>query len=56
LRVKIDIPPVYLHLTAGYENRGKLFKRYVAGYIARSYPELKLVKIEGLKAFCERRE
>jgi hypothetical protein len=54
--IKIDIPPAYLHITAGYKNRGKLFKRYVDGYIERSYPELRLIRIEGMKALCERKE
>jgi hypothetical protein len=53
--IKIDIPPVYLHITAGYENRGILFKRYVAAYIAQNYPELRLIRIEGMKAICERK-
>jgi hypothetical protein len=53
--VKIDIPPAYLHITEGTRDRGKLFKKYVSGYIARSYPELRLVRIEGMKAICERR-
>jgi len=53
--VKIDIPPVYLTLTGDSKDRGKLFKKYVVGYLAVSFPELQLIKIEGMKAICERR-
>jgi hypothetical protein len=56
--IKIDIPPVYMHITKDIqdrERRGNLFKRYVIGYLAVSYPELRLIKIEGMKAICEKR-
>lgn len=56
MEYKVLIPHEYLWLTEGYENRAEMFKGYVLGYIAKSYPEYTLVKIEGMTAICERKE
>jgi hypothetical protein len=53
---EVEIPHIYLELTKGYSTRGTMFKKYVMSYIKRNYPELTLVKIEGMKAICERKE
>ncbi|WP_035346719.1 DUF6906 family protein [Halalkalibacter hemicellulosilyticus] len=53
---KIPIPHDYKWMTEGYENRAALFKKYVLGYLAKSHPELTLIRIEGMTAICERKE
>ncbi len=53
---KIPIPQFYIWLTQGYSKRGQMFRSYVKGYLAKSYPDLKLVKIKGMIAICERCE
>ncbi|WP_157049674.1 hypothetical protein [Thalassobacillus sp. C254] len=52
----VTIPYCYVWLTKGYENRGVLFKHYVESYVKRTYPEMELVKIQGMKAIVRRRE
>jgi hypothetical protein len=52
---KVEIPPFYLELTKGYTKRATMFKGYVQWYIARNYPKLKLIRIEGMIAVCERK-
>ncbi|WP_338788779.1 hypothetical protein [Metabacillus sp. FJAT-53654] len=52
---EVDIPFEFLWMTDGYHDRGKLFKEYVEGYIKNYFPHLEFVKIEGMKAICERR-
>lgn len=54
--MNVTIPDMYVWMTEGASNRGMFFKSYVEGYLAKSYPELQLVKIEGMTAICERRE
>lgn len=56
MKYKIPIPDCYIWMTEGYENRGRLFKKYVHYYIKKSYPEIELVKIQGMTAICERKE
>lgn len=53
--IELTIPEHYVWMTEGYKNRTKLFKQYVDGYIRNSYPNLTLVRIEKMKAICERR-
>lgn len=55
MKCEVLIPEIYVWMTEGYDDRGKLFKRYVEGYLKKSYPHLKLIKIVGMKAICERR-
>ena len=55
MRYQIPIPVVYVSLTKGSKDRGRLFKKYVLGYLKRTYPEMRLIKIEGMTAICERR-
>jgi len=52
---RIPIPVVYVDLTKGSKDRGRLFKKYVHNYLKRTYPEMRLIKIEGMTAICERR-
>ncbi|SEA53163.1 hypothetical protein SAMN05421743_105195 [Thalassobacillus cyri] len=54
-RMKVTIPHCYVWMTAGYPNRGAMFKSYLAGYVEHTHPGWYLVKIEGMKAICERR-
>lgn len=54
--IKVTIPDIYVWMTEGASNRGALFKSYVECYIAKSRPDLRLVKIEGMTAICEGRE
>lgn len=56
MMIVVHIPHDYLWMTAGYHDRGKLFKQYVEGYIQNYFPHLKLIKIDGMKAICERRD
>ncbi len=51
----IPIPYCYVWMVKPYDNRKTMFKRYVQGYLKKSYPEMTLVKIEGMTAICERR-
>ncbi|WP_078430459.1 DUF6906 family protein [Alkalihalobacterium alkalinitrilicum] len=51
---KIPIPQCYIWMSEGYSNRGILFKRYVEGYIAKSFPDMRLIRISGMTAICER--
>nr|WP_309101694.1 hypothetical protein [Fredinandcohnia onubensis] len=53
--ISIPIPHCYLKMTEGLNERGKLFKGYVQGYINKSYPELEINKIEGMEAICKRK-
>ncbi|MDQ0299677.1 hypothetical protein J2S78_002097 [Salibacterium salarium] len=55
MKYYVPIPGFYVGLTEGCEDRGRLFKQYVQGYIKRTYPEMNLIKIEGMTAICERR-
>jgi hypothetical protein len=50
---RVPIPYCYVWMTEGYNERGKLFKQYVTGYIKSNFPGLTLVKIEGMTAICE---
>lgn len=52
---EIHIPFPYLWLTAGMENRDQRFRQYVRGYLNKSYPDMELVKIEGMTAICRKR-
>ncbi|MEH7236780.1 hypothetical protein [Bacillus sp. JJ1562] len=53
--VEVTIPQCYVLMTEGMSERGLKFKAYVQGYIKASYPELELVKIDGMKAICKRK-
>lgn len=55
MRYKIQIPVVYVNLTKGSKDRVRLFKKYVLGYLKKTYPEMELIKIEGMYAVCESR-
>ncbi|SDI18211.1 hypothetical protein SAMN05192534_12419 [Alteribacillus persepolensis] len=55
IRYRIPIPSIYVGLTKGSTNRGRLFRKYVQGYLKRTYPDMKLIKTEGMCAVCERR-
>lgn len=56
MRIEVIIPDIYVWMTEGASNRGALFKSYVEGYIRKAHPELQFLRIEGMKAICERRE
>jgi hypothetical protein len=58
VRHEIDIPPAYIHITSDIKDRKmrvKKFNEYVNGYIEKSFPEYRFIKIKGMKAICERR-
>ncbi|SFM44376.1 hypothetical protein SAMN04488054_15121 [Salibacterium qingdaonense] len=55
MQYRIPIPGSYVGLTKDCEDRGRLFKQYVQGYINKTYPEMKLLKIEGMTAICEKK-
>ncbi|WP_342515581.1 hypothetical protein [Sutcliffiella sp. FSL R7-0096] len=48
--IKVVIPSCYVWMTEGLPDRGKLFKRYVQGYMALYYPGYELEKISGMHA------
>ncbi|MGG3665191.1 hypothetical protein [Bacillus gobiensis] len=51
----VQIPYCYVWLTEGYQDRKKLFRQYVQGYIKKNEPDLQLVRIEGLTAICKKK-
>ncbi len=51
---KFSIPNCYVWMTEGCQNRGEKFKRYVEGYIRNTHHGWRLVRIEGMKAVCEK--
>jgi hypothetical protein len=53
--VEIPIPSDYVWMTAGYEQRGKLFKRYVMDYIKANFPDLKFIRIVGMNTICTKK-
>ncbi|MGG3067825.1 hypothetical protein ABEO83_15545 [Bacillus glycinifermentans] len=53
--IKVPIPFCYKWLTAGAPNRAKLFRSYVESYLKTNEPGLKLVRISGMTALCERK-
>jgi len=53
---KFSIPHCYLWMTEECQNRGGLFKRYVEGYIRNTHPTWRMIRIEGMKAVCEKKE
>ncbi|RUS07912.1 hypothetical protein EFW58_00660 [Bacillus velezensis] len=42
-------------MTEGAPNRAQLFRDYVQGYIRTNEPGLRLVRISGMTALCERK-
>ncbi|TES56165.1 hypothetical protein E2L07_05620 [Halalkalibacterium halodurans] len=55
----VEIPKLYLWMVDEVEDRSKkelLFKRYVKGYLAKSHPEMQLVRISQMTAVCTKRE
>jgi hypothetical protein len=52
---EINIPDAYLWMTEGSKNRKQQFIKYVTRYIKKSYPELELVEIRGMRAICKKR-
>lgn len=55
MEYKIPIPSCYVWMTQEHANRAVVFKEYVKGYIAKSFPEMQLKRISGMTAICERR-
>lgn len=55
MQYEVAIPECYVWMTKDSKDRAKLFKRYVIGYLAKTHPDLRLVKIKGLVAICERK-
>lgn len=55
MQYEVAIPHCYVWMTAGSNNRKALFIKYVEGYISSSFPDLRLVRIQGMKAICERK-
>ncbi|WP_157911711.1 hypothetical protein [Alteribacter populi] len=53
--IKIILPHHYVWMTDGANDRPRLFRKYIERYLAKSNPELKLIKIEGMTAICEKR-
>jgi len=56
MQYEVTIPHFYVWMTEGYQNRGDMFKGYVKGYIAKTYPGYDLIKIQEMTAIIERRE
>lgn len=54
-KVEIDILLEHYHWAKDAPNRKEYFTKLVQGYIKLYYPELKFLKIQGMKAICERR-
>ncbi|MCM3651300.1 hypothetical protein [Metabacillus litoralis] len=52
---EVPIPHCYVWMTQGVPNRAKLFKNYVVDYLKAYEPHLELVKIEGMKAVCRKK-
>ncbi len=52
---KFTIPHCYIWMTEGRQNRGEVFKRYVEGYIRNTHHDWHLIRIEGMKAVCEKK-
>ncbi|WP_255301528.1 hypothetical protein [Bacillus sp. AFS040349] len=55
--VEVTIPHCYLWMTEYIRDRDKraeLFNEYVKGYVQLHDPDLKLIRIEKMKAICER--
>lgn len=50
---RIPIPVEYLDIARRSQNKSKVFRGYVEGYLAKSYPEFRLVRIEKMTAICE---
>ncbi|AKQ71740.1 hypothetical protein MUY_000608 [Bacillus licheniformis WX-02] len=42
-------------MSEGAPNRAKLFRAYVESYLKTSEPGLRLVRISGMTALCERK-
>jgi hypothetical protein len=36
--------------------KGRTFKRYVSSYLTIAHPDMKLIKIDGMKAVCKKKE
>ena len=57
--IEVIIPHFYLWMTEHIRDRDKrteLFNKYVEGYVKLHYPNLKFVRIEQMKAICERKD
>ncbi|WP_278072074.1 hypothetical protein [Bacillus subtilis] len=53
--IKVSIPFCYKWLAEGAPNRAQLFRAYVEGYLRTNEPDLRLVRISGMTALCERK-
>ncbi len=53
--IKVGIPFCYKWMTEGAPNRAQLFRDYVEGYLRTNEPGLRLVRISGMTALCERK-
>ncbi|MBM7696601.1 hypothetical protein JOD44_001718 [Salimicrobium jeotgali] len=51
---KVAIPHAYISLSKDSQDPGRLFKKYVAGYVRHSYPGYQLKRIEKMTAIIER--
>jgi hypothetical protein len=51
----VPIPSHYVWMTAGYQERAKLFKRYVEDYVKNNFPDLEFIRIAGMTAICQRK-
>ncbi|QAR91618.1 hypothetical protein DZB72_15070 [Bacillus sp. MT] len=53
--IEVGIPFCYKWLAEGAPNRAQLFRAYVEGYLKTNEPGLRLVRISGMTALCERK-
>ncbi|MED4172347.1 hypothetical protein P4631_07780 [Halalkalibacterium halodurans] len=56
---RVAIPDIYLWMVEDIQDRhkkGRTFKRYVSSYLAIAHPDMKLIKIDGMKAVCKKKE
>lgn len=57
--IEVIIPHCYIWMTEHIRDRNKrteLFNKYVEGYVKLHNPDLKIVRIEQMKAICERKD
>ncbi|SDX61741.1 hypothetical protein SAMN04488081_0840 [Salimicrobium album] len=54
--IEVAIPHAFISLSKDSHEPGRLFKKYVAGYVRHSYPGYQLKRIEKMTAIIERRQ
>jgi len=57
--IEVIIPHCYLWMTEHIQDRDKraeLFNKYVEGYVMLHYHDLNFVRVENMKAICERKD